>query len=127
MHTTLTREENELLTQVGSGTPMGELRWKMDTVAQQDHMAGETQGPIADRTLERLSHSDRAVVFLRQLIMENIEKVMQGMDPLAVIHDPDHSIIDTNMSQDLHFSGGRTGAGRPYGLTTETVSPRARQ
>ena len=102
-------------------------RWKMDTVAQQDHMAWETQGPIADRTLEHLSHSDRAVVFLRQLMLENIEKVRQGMDPFAVIRDPDHSIIDTNMSQDLAFSGGRTGAGRPYGLTTGTVTPRARQ
>ena len=90
-------------------------------------MAWETQGPIADRTAEHLSHSDRAVVFLRQLMLENIEKVRQGMDPFAVIRDPDYSIIDTNMSQDLHFSGGRTGAGRPYGLTTGTVVPRARQ
>ncbi len=100
-------------------------RMAMDTVAQQDHMAWETQGPITDRSVEHLADGDRAIVFLRRLAMENIDKVAQGLDPIGVIRDPDHPIIDTNMAHDLNASGGQTGAGRPYGLTTGTLVPRA--
>ena len=35
-------------------------KFRMDSVQPQDHMAWETQGPIADRTRERLTSSDRA-------------------------------------------------------------------
>ena len=42
-----------------------------------------------------------------------------------MIRDPDHPIIDTNIAADLNVSGGQTGAGRPYGLTTGTLVPRS--
>jgi 5,5'-dehydrodivanillate O-demethylase len=96
-------------------------RCKMDTVPQQDHMAWETQGPISDRSMEHLSYSDRAIVLLRRLVQENIEKVKQGLDPLGVIRDPNHPIIDTNLAHDLNATGGQTGRGRPYGITTGTL------
>jgi 5,5'-dehydrodivanillate O-demethylase len=103
-------------------------RWQMNTVAQQDHMAWETQGPITDRTIEHLSYSDRAVVLLRRVLQENINLVQKGEgDPLAIVRDPDHAVIDTGVSHDLNATGGGTGSGRPYGLTTGTVgsTPRA--
>ena len=99
-------------------------RMSTKTVAEQDHMAWETQGPISNRLAEHLADGDRAIVFLRRLMVENIEKVAQGLDPLGLIRDPDHPIIDTNMAHDLQTSGGQTGAGRPYGLTTGTLVPR---
>ena len=63
----------------------------------QDHMAWETQGLIADRTVEHTSYSDRGVVMYREMLLENIERVQQGLDPMCVIRDPDHPIIDTGM------------------------------
>ena len=93
----------------------------MRTVPQQDIMAWETQRVIADRTVEHLSFSDRAIVAMRRLMVENIEKVQRGEDPLGVIRDPDHPIIDTNVDRNLNASGGRTGRGRPYGITTGTL------
>ncbi len=96
-------------------------RHKMRTIRQQDFMAWETQRPIADRTLEHLSFSDRAVVAMRRLMVENIEKVERGEDPLCVIRDQDHPVIDTVGENNLNQTGGKTGRGRPYGIATGTL------
>ena len=79
-------------------------RFDMSQGQQQDHMAWETQGPIADRTAEHVSYSDRGVVMYREMLLENIEKVQQGLDPLGIVRDPDHPIIDTNLKQELEGS-----------------------
>src|SRR6185295_11975221 len=79
--------------------PFARFRW--DQVPAQDAAAWETQGPIVDRTNERLATSDRGVVLLRQVVKENIERVQQGLDPLGVIRDPDHAIIDTKLEETL--------------------------
>ena len=70
-------------------------------VIGQDHMAWETQGPLADRSREHLSYSDRGVVLLRQLVKSEIEKVQRGEDPIGVYRDPDHPIIDTKVDEDI--------------------------
>jgi hypothetical protein len=90
------------------------------TIMQQDIMVWETQRTIQDRTLERLATSDRAVIAMRDLLFENIEKVRRGDDPLGVIRDPNHPIIESG-AHDLNQTGGETGAGRPYGITTGTL------
>lgn len=72
-------------------------RFNLSSVLSQDHMAWETQGPIADRTSEHLASSDRGVVLLRRVVRENIERVQQGLDPLGVVRDPNHAEIDTNL------------------------------
>ena len=51
------------------------LPFRMDAVQAQDHMAWETQGPIADRTRERLTTSDRGIVMLREMMKREIKKV----------------------------------------------------
>ncbi|NIO11816.1 MAG: hypothetical protein GTO40_28845 [Deltaproteobacteria bacterium] len=33
--------------------------------------------------------------------MENIKKVQQGQDPLGVMRDPNHAMIDTKLSESL--------------------------
>ena len=64
-------------------------------------MAWETQGPIANRTAEHLSYSDRGVVMYRRLLKENIERVQQGLDPFGLVRDPDHETIETNLMESI--------------------------
>ena len=79
-------------------------RFDMNQGQQQDHMAWETQGPITDRTVEHVSYSDQGVLMYRRMLLDNIERVEQGLEPLGVVRDPDHPIIDTNLKQDLEGS-----------------------
>ena len=79
-------------------------RFDMNQGQQQDHMAWETQGPIMDRTTEHTSYSDQGLVMYRRMLLENIEKVQHGLDPLGLVRDPAHPIIDTNMKQELEGS-----------------------
>ena len=90
-------------------------RMLLNSVAAQDHMAWETQGPIADRSLENLSYSDRGIVLYRRVTMENIEKVQRGEDPLAVVRDPDHEIIDTKLAESLSDMNVSRDAAVPLG------------
>jgi 5,5'-dehydrodivanillate O-demethylase len=83
---------------------------RLDEVDAQDFMAWETQGPILDRTRERLAASDRGVVMYREMLRREIEKVAQGLDPMNVMRDPDHAIIDTKMDESLH--AGKAGSVR---------------
>jgi 5,5'-dehydrodivanillate O-demethylase len=88
-------------------------RFRMDEVQAQDHMAWETQGPIADRTSERLSTSDRGVVMLREILKREIERVQQGLDPKGIIRDTrEHVMIDTHLMESI-------------AQTTESRAPRA--
>jgi 5,5'-dehydrodivanillate O-demethylase len=54
----------------------------------QDRMAVETQGEIADRTVEHLASSDRAVLLLRDMVRQAIEDVRLGRDPIGILRDP---------------------------------------
>jgi 5,5'-dehydrodivanillate O-demethylase len=71
-------------------------------VDAQDFMAWKTQGPILDRTRERLAGSDRGIVMYRDMLRREIKKVEQGLDPMNVFRDPNHAIIDTKLDQSLH-------------------------
>jgi 5,5'-dehydrodivanillate O-demethylase len=72
-------------------------RFDMSQGQQQDHMAWETQGPIADRSAEHLATTDRGVVMYREMLEREIRHVQEGLDPLGVIRDPDHPMIETSM------------------------------
>jgi 5,5'-dehydrodivanillate O-demethylase oxygenase subunit len=77
-------------------------RFRMDSVQPQDHMAWETQGPIADRTRERLTTSDRGIVLFREVLMREMEKVRQGLDPIGVIRDgAQNPMIDTHLMESI--------------------------
>ncbi|MBM2810667.1 MAG: Rieske (2Fe-2S) iron-sulfur domain protein [Chloroflexi bacterium] len=98
-------------------------RFKWDNIMAQDFTTWETQGPIFDRTRERLATSDRIIVYFREMLRREIERVQRGEDPLAVVRDPDHSIIDTFLDQALQkrwytpgqYSSQRAGAQRLSG------------
>jgi 5,5'-dehydrodivanillate O-demethylase oxygenase subunit len=87
------------------GAPHPVARYTMHAVDAQDYMAWETQGLIADRAREHLAYSDRGVVLLRRLTREQIERVQQGLDPLGVVRDPQHAVIDTCLSATLEELG----------------------
>ncbi len=82
-----------------------EARFRMDEVPAQDYMAWESQGPIANRTVERLATSDRGVVMYRQMLLREIGRVQGGLDPMGVIRDANHAVIETNLDESLEHMG----------------------
>jgi 5,5'-dehydrodivanillate O-demethylase len=54
----------------------------------QDEMAWVGQGAITDRTHEHLATSDKGILLYRRLLLENLERVARGEDPMGVIRDP---------------------------------------
>jgi 5,5'-dehydrodivanillate O-demethylase len=58
-------------------------------VIRQDEMAWIGQGPISDRTQEHLVTSDKGVALYHQMLLDQIEKVERGEDPLGVVRDPE--------------------------------------
>ena len=46
------------------------------------------QGPISDRTREHLTASDKGVILYHKLLLENMERVERGEDPMGTIRDP---------------------------------------
>ena len=87
------------------------MRMRMDLVLAQDHMAWETQGPIADRTIERLATTDRGIVLLRDVMKREIDKVSRGEDPMGVVRDPNAPVIDTHLSESIKEMIETRGAG----------------
>jgi hypothetical protein len=59
------------------------------------------------------------VLLYRKLLLENAEKVERGEDPLGVIRDPDHAMIDTNLGGEAQ---GVYTAPHPTGINTATVA-----
>jgi 5,5'-dehydrodivanillate O-demethylase len=62
-------------------------RYIVETISGQDMMVWITQGVISDRTTERLGSSDKGVILYRTLLLDGMEKVARGEDPLGVIRD----------------------------------------
>ncbi|MGZ9174294.1 MAG: Rieske 2Fe-2S domain-containing protein, partial [Candidatus Binatia bacterium] len=58
-----------------------DTKFRLNEVDAQDFMAWETQGPVHDRTRERLSVSDHGVVMYREMLLREIKKVQQGLEP----------------------------------------------
>ena len=77
-----------------------DTKYRLDEVDAQDFMAWETQGPILDRTRERLAASDRGVVMYREMLGARSRRCAR-VDPMNVFRDPDHAIIDTQMDDSL--------------------------
>jgi 5,5'-dehydrodivanillate O-demethylase len=54
----------------------------------QDNMVNETQGPIADRSEERLGAHDVVLSAMRAIYLKALQDVQQGRDPKHIIRDP---------------------------------------
>ena len=64
----------------------------VDFIEGQDIMAWVTQGPVADRTTEKVTKSDLGVLACRRMFREAVEAVKEGRDPVAVVREP-HDVI----------------------------------
>jgi 5,5'-dehydrodivanillate O-demethylase len=62
--------------------------FRLDFIDGQDIMVWVTQGAVADRTREQLVASDRGIALLRKLLLEQIDTVRSGADPIGVIREP---------------------------------------
>ena len=61
----------------------------LTTFYGQDRVVWETQGAIADRSVETLGATDRGIVLFRRMLAEQIDRVERGEEPnVAVVTDP---------------------------------------
>jgi 5,5'-dehydrodivanillate O-demethylase len=65
-----------------------------DFVLGQDILAWPLQGAIVDRSQEHLGESDKGIIMFRRLLMEQIDVVENGGEPLNVFRDEEanHSL-----------------------------------
>ena len=79
----------------------------LDSVTGQDVMAWVAQGPIMDRSRERLGSTDRGIVAYRRMLFDQIERVKSGLDPINTFRDPvDNQCIDLPSPKDRGNSWG---------------------
>jgi len=72
----------------------GEPPWEfLDNNSGQDMAMWYTQGPIADRTLEKLGESDVGIIMYRKMLEEQLEKIAGGEDPMNVFRDPAKNVL----------------------------------
>ena len=64
-------------------------QYLLEYVHAQDIMAWETQGPIADRSLEGIGTTDIGLVTFRKMLQRELKNVEEGRDPtMATIRNP---------------------------------------
>ena len=91
--------DNRTLRLVRQEHKLGEYRelpgdwWGID-VSDQDRMAVEQQGAIADRTKEHLGASDGGIVLMRRMMRDSLAAAAAGRDPLFIIRDPAKQIVE---------------------------------
>ncbi len=79
----------------------------LGAITGQDVMAWVSQGPIVDRTRERLADTDRGVILYRQLLQREMGKVAAGNDPINVFRDPaENQCIDLPVPWDRGYAWG---------------------
>jgi 5,5'-dehydrodivanillate O-demethylase oxygenase subunit len=71
----------------------GHPTWStLDNNSGQDSAMWYTQGPITDRTNEKLGTSDKGIILFRKLLTENMETAIRGDDPMGVIRDASRNV-----------------------------------
>jgi 5,5'-dehydrodivanillate O-demethylase len=56
-------------------------------VIMQDEMGWIGQGHVSDRTLEHLVTSDKGIMMMHNMLLDNIARVERGEDPTGVVRD----------------------------------------
>jgi len=94
--------------------PLYEVPWRnpdgsfiVDFVDGGDIMAWVSQGAIADRTRERLTASDKGIVLYRRLLLEQLDRVAAGEEPMNVLRDPAGNQLLQYAQEDNKFGSGR--------------------
>ena len=82
-------------------------------VLGQDVLAWPAQGPITDRTVEKLAETDRGLIMFRKMLEEQIQVVADGGDPINTFRDPTANVcIDLPMEHYPALSAYRMGTAR---------------
>lgn len=110
--------------------PSYEVPWRdekgefiLDFVDGQDIMSWITQGVIADRTREHLTPGDRGIVLYRRLLLEQIEKVQKGEDPLGIIRNPEQNEIIEFPQEKNKFGHGSSFLAESMNMSHVRYSP----
>jgi 5,5'-dehydrodivanillate O-demethylase len=74
--------------------------WGIDN-SDQDRMAIEQQGVIADRVNEHLGASDGGIILMRRMMRESLAMVAAGGDPLCLIRDPSQQKVEFRQQASL--------------------------
>jgi 5,5'-dehydrodivanillate O-demethylase len=80
-----------------------------DNIVRQDEMAWIGQGPVSDRTSEHLVTSDRGIVLYHKLLLEQMEKVERGEEPMAVIRDLEENFPMVSIARGSTYTSFRDG------------------
>ena len=64
-----------------------------DYVLGQDIVAWPSQGPITNRSVERLAETDRGLIMFRKMLDEQTKVVEDGGEPMNVFRDPEENKI----------------------------------
>jgi 5,5'-dehydrodivanillate O-demethylase len=88
-----------------------------DNIPTQDMVAWVGQGPISDRTQEHLARSDKGVMLFHNLLLENLDKVERGEDPLGTIRDREENEPMINIRRESKSL-------RPFNSTYDTIFDR---
>ena len=88
-------------------TPDGE--YIRDSINGQDAMVTISQGPVTDHALENLGESDRGVALYRKVLIEQMERVERGEDPLGVVRDPAKNEPYIRLPMERHWTYGLAG------------------
>lgn len=100
--------------------PMGEIETfdvpledYPEYVLGQDVLAWPAQGPITDRTVEKLAETDRGLIMFRKMLDEQIQVVEDGGDPVNTFRDPAANVcIDLPMEHYPALNAYRAGTAR---------------
>lgn len=105
-------------TKVGEYLPLEGDWWGID-LQDQDRMAIEQQGAIADRTNEHLVASDVGIVRMRRMLREGMEAVERGEDPIGIIRDPAKQFVDLKAKPGVLANAAQEGIDYTVGLFAE--------
>ncbi|MBM7599222.1 phenylpropionate dioxygenase-like ring-hydroxylating dioxygenase large terminal subunit [Virgibacillus halotolerans] len=73
-------------------------------IANQDHAATETMGPIVDRSIERLGTSDLPVIQMRRLLLRQVKAFQKDQEPMQL----ENASLRTLLSEGLYDDNQKT-------------------
>ena len=89
----------------------------------QDMAVMVTQGTIVDRSQENLGESDRGVVMYRRVLLEQIERIERGEEPMGVVRDPAANTPFIALPVETHVGYDLGGVDAAPGEKWESMAP----